>query len=144
LAESRIIGVSATVSESSRRDEFVAACDDFLAKPIQIDALLDKIGAQLGISWESALPEVPEVPVPVAEARERERAEVELPPPEELLELQELALRGDMRKIQEWATALEERDSRFKRFAGTLRELAIGYKANDIRALLADRKGEKA
>jgi CheY-like chemotaxis protein/anti-sigma regulatory factor (Ser/Thr protein kinase) len=138
LAESRIIGVSATVSESSRRDEFVAACDDFLAKPIQIDALLDKIGAQLGISWETAQPEVPVAPV--AKALERKHEDVDLPPPEEMLELHELAMRGDMRKIQAWATALEERDSRFATFAGALRELAGGYKANDILALLEDRR----
>jgi len=140
LAESRIIGVSATVTESSRRDEFVAACDDFLAKPIQIDTLLDKIETLLGISWETALPEMPVAPV--TEIREREREEVELPPPEEMLELHELALRGDMRKIEAWATALEERYSRYERFAGTLRELAGGYKANEILALLEDHKGK--
>jgi len=139
LAESRIIGISASVTESSRRDEFVAACDDFLAKPIQIDTLLDKIETQLRISWETAPPEAPVAPV---ETREPEREEVELPPPEELLELRELALRGDMRKIEAWATALEERDGRYERFAGTLRELAGGYKANEIRALLKDRKGK--
>ena len=41
-----------------------------------------------------------------------------------------------MRKIRAWATALEERDSRFSRFAGKLRELAEGFKAKAILALI--------
>jgi signal transduction histidine kinase/DNA-binding NarL/FixJ family response regulator len=135
LDESRIIGVSATVTESRRRDAFMAACDDFLVKPIEIDLLLEKIEAQLRIVWETALPGVP-----VAEARAEEREELTLPPTEEMIELYELALRGNMRDIQAWATALEERDNRFGRFAGRLRELAGGFKADAILALLEDNK----
>jgi CheY-like chemotaxis protein len=136
LAETRIIGVSASVTKSGLRDEFMAACDDFVAKPIQIDTLLDKIDAGLGIVWETALPDIPALHAPA-----RESEEFDLPPPEDMHELHELALRGDMRKIRAWATVLEERDSRFDRFAGTLRELAAGFKAKAILALIEDSKG---
>lgn len=135
LAGTRIIGVSATVTESAHRDEFVAVCDDFMGKPIQVDALLDKIELQLGIVWERMLPDTM-----VVEPHETEHEELALPPPEQMRELHELALRGDMRKIRAWATALEERDSRFSRFAGTLRELAGGFRAQAILALIEDSK----
>jgi signal transduction histidine kinase/CheY-like chemotaxis protein len=135
LDETRIIGVSASVTKSGHRDAFMAACDDFMAKPVRIDALLDKIEVLLRITWETALPGIP-----VAEARTEEREELPLPP-EEMRELHELALRGDMRRIQAWATDLEAGDSRFSRFAGKLRELAGGYKAKAILALIEDNKG---
>jgi CheY-like chemotaxis protein len=138
LDGSRIIGVSASVTESGHRDEFMAACDDFVGKPIQVDALLDKIEAQLGIVWETARPDMPVVPVVPVPSQERE--ELILPPPGEMLCLHELALRGDMRKIRAWATALEERDSRYGRFAGKLRELAGGFKAKAILALIEEHK----
>jgi CheY-like chemotaxis protein len=138
LDETRIIGVSASATKSSRRDAFIAACDDFAVKPIQLDTLLEKIESQLGIGWETALPGVP-----VAEAQAEELEELILPPPEEMIELYELALRGDMRKIQAWATALEERDDRFSRFAGRLRELAGGYKAKAILALIEPHRGKE-
>jgi len=137
LDETRIIGVSASAMKSSRRDAFIAACDDFLAKPIRLDTLLGKVESQLGIVWEAALPGVP-----VAESSQ-EREELTLPPLEEMVELHELAMRGDMRKILNWAAALEERDNRFSRFAGKLRELAGGYKAKAILALIEHHR-EKA
>jgi hypothetical protein len=74
------------------------------------------------------------------QAPSREREELTMPPPEEMLCLHELALRGDMRRIREWATALEERDSRFGRFADTLRDLAAGCRAQAILALIEDSK----
>jgi CheY-like chemotaxis protein len=138
LDGSRILGVSATVTEGARRDEFMAVCDDFLAKPIDIDSLLEKIEAQLRIVWERALPGLA-----VAEAQAEEGEELVLPPPEEMIELYELAMRGDMRKILEWATALEERDNRFSRFAGRLRELAGGFKADAILALIEHNMGKE-
>lgn len=113
----------------------MAVYDDFAAKPVQIEALLDNIEAQLGIVWETAQPDMP-----VSEPHEREHEELTLPPPGEMRELHELALRGDMRKIRAWASALDERDSRFSRFAGTLRKLAAGFKAKAILALIEGSK----
>jgi signal transduction histidine kinase len=91
--------------------------------------------AQLGIAWETAMPGIP-----AAEARAKESEALILPSPEEMIELHELAMRGDMRKIQAWATALEEKGEKFSRFAGKLRELAGSFKANAILALIEDRK----
>lgn len=134
MAETRIIGLSALVTENSRRDEFMAVCDDFMAKPIQIEQLLEKIEVQLRIVWETAPPGVP------VEAQAQELEELTLPSPEEMRELYDLALRGDMRGVRAWAAALEERDSRFSRFAGKLHELACGFKANAILALIEHNK----
>ena len=135
LDKTRIIGVSATVTESSRREAFMAACDDFIVKPIQINLLLEKIKDQIGIVWETTQQDIP-----VAETRNKELEEFTLLPPEEMIELHELAMRGDMRKIHAWAAALEERDSRFSRLTGKLHELAGSFKADAILALIEDHK----
>jgi signal transduction histidine kinase/DNA-binding response OmpR family regulator len=136
LDETRIIGISASATKSMLRDEFIAACDDFAAKPIQLDTLLEKIGSQLRIVWETALPLEPVAVL----ASERET--FALPPLQQMNELHELAMRGDMREIQAWASALEKRDNRFSRFADKLRELAKGYKANAILALIEHHLGK--
>ena len=115
----------------------MAACDDYVAKPIRIDLLLDKIESQLRIVWETELPGVP-----IAESAPG-REEFTLPPPEEMRELYDLALRGDMWKILDWATALEERDNRYSRFAGKIREMAGGFKADAILALTEHHNGKE-
>jgi CheY-like chemotaxis protein len=49
FAATKIIGASATVTDGARKDAFMAACDDFVTKPIRIDLLLEKISLLLGI-----------------------------------------------------------------------------------------------
>lgn len=65
-----------------------------------------------------------------------EPVEWEMPPPEKLAELFELAILGDMRKISLWAGNLMEIDSRYDGFAKQVRELAEGFKSKAIMALV--------
>ena len=134
LDGTRIIGTSATVTDSARKDAFAAACDDFATKPIHFELLLEKIAKHLEIVWETALPGVA---VAAAEMESQERAEpVEAPAPEELAQLHELALMGDMQGIRTWSAKLEEHYPEYSHFAGQLRDLAEGFKAKAILELV--------
>ncbi len=134
LAAIRIIGASATVTDSSRKEAFVAACDDFVAKPIRIDLLLEKIGLLLGIEWESKKPVV--VQEEVDDAAGSDERPFVVPEPSELEELYNLAMMGDMLRIEDWAAELEARNRIYFPFAEKLRELARGFKARAILALV--------
>ena len=141
LSGMKILGASATVTGSSRKAEFLRLCDDFVAKPIAIDLLLERIGTLLGLAWEYK-------PLPaMAEAqRRRPRSEGQdyvSPPPSEMEELYRLAMRGDMLKIETWAQDLGARRSECENFAARLQELARGFKANAILALVEQYRGEK-
>lgn len=65
-----------------------------------------------------------------------EEKELDVPPPEKLRELYGLARLGDMRKIASWANDMMESDSRYSLFAAELLELAEGFKAKAITALV--------
>ena len=71
-----------------------------------------------------------------APAGANEQNEFEAPTPEKLQELFELALLGDMRKITAWADDVMKGDSRYSLFAAEVRELAEGFKAKAITALV--------
>lgn len=134
LAGTRIVGTSATVTDSTHKEEFEAACDAFLVKPIRIDRLLEKIGMLLGIEWISA-----DSDAPVTGSGHRLENNDDLlviPAPDKIEELYELAMMGDMLQIESWATSLEQSDARFKYFAGRLRALAGGFKTKAILALV--------
>lgn len=139
LDGTRIIGISATITESERREAFEAACDGFMGKPVRMDLLLEKIRDNLRIEWERALPGVPVAPEPVREKDEPVRT----PPREEMEELLELVMMGDMRKIRAWAARIEEKDSRYGSFAGKLRHLAEGFKIKAIHAMVEQHIVEK-
>ncbi|MDP3481211.1 MAG: ATP-binding protein [Desulfoprunum sp.] len=136
----RIIGASATVTDNTRKEEFVALCDAFVTKPIRIDLLLEKIGALLGIKWEM------KVAAQAGETNGRKSGKPEepfvAPPKEDLQGLYELAMMGDMLKIEAWATALEAKNITYRCFAGRLRELAKGFKAKAILVLVDQYRGD--
>lgn len=140
LAGVKIIGSSATVTDSDHKDVFVAECDDFVLKPISIDLLLEKIAVLLDIEWDKVSTSM------VALEKDVERSgrakEFVVPLPEDMEVLFELAMLGDMQRIEKWAAELEERDKIYSGFADKLRDLAGGFKAKAILAL-ADHYREK-
>lgn len=79
---------------------------------------------------------LPDVPTAKAPAGAKEYEDLDVPPPEKLLELFELAMLGDMRRIRTWAENMIESDDRYSRFAGEVRGLAGGFKAKAITALV--------
>ncbi len=139
LAHTRIIGASATETDSAHKVAFAAACDDFVEKPIRIDSLLEKIGSQLLIRWVTGQAEaVP--PADVAGTARREEL-FAIPPPHRLEELLELAMRGDMSKIEIWADKLETENHEYCCFADRLRELAGGFRTKAVLALVEQAMG---
>jgi hypothetical protein len=50
--------------------------------------------------------------------------------------LLDLAMRGNMRRIRERATHLEQIDERFRPFAGKLRQLAEAFESKAVLALV--------
>ena len=133
-----IIGASASVTDSGNKGEFIYSCDDFVIKPIRIDLLLEKIGARLGLEWETK-----EIIIP---AREKfaGQDEITAPPPAELNELLDLAMLGDMQGVEQWAAGLEKRDPRYRVFAGRLKELAESFKTKAVLALVKQCRGEES
>lgn len=139
LQNTRIIGASASVTDSIDKDRFLATCDDFIPKPVRIDLLFEKIGNLLGIDWEIT----PEEPAHLIDCRTEEKVDLPLesPPPAELEELYDLAMMGDMSKIESWAMGLEHKDRKFAPFAEKLRELAGAFRTKAILSMVEQYRG---
>lgn len=70
--------------------------------------------------------------------------EMPTPPQEELVDLLDLAQRGDMLGVGLWAASLEERDSSYRSFCGMLKELAEGFKTKAVLTLVKQHRGEQS
>ncbi len=138
LAGMRIIGASATVTDSAHKEAFVAACDAFVEKPIRIDPLLRIIGEQLAIDWETAKAKTGAAPKANAGC---DAEAMVAPARQQLQELFALAMMGDMQKIEAWAGELVRQQERYAPFARKLTELATGFKARAIVALVEEHLG---
>jgi len=132
LADVLIIAVTASVFEMDREQSIVAGCDAFLPKPINADRLFGLLETSLQLEWmyeevtDSALtppspdPEAPLVP----------------PPPEDLEILFELAMMGNIPRIQEQADRIEQMAEKFIPFVYKLRTLAREFDNDQILALV--------
>ena len=118
LRQMIIVAFSANVMEDIQQQVRAAGGDDFLAKPIQFETLLEKLAALLGVSWRysspSALPpECGNAPSPVI-----------CPPESELQKLIDAAQIGDIIEIRGIVDALEASNQAYAPFAAAIRQHA--------------------
>ncbi|HTN86190.1 MAG TPA: response regulator, partial [Sorangium sp.] len=128
LARLPFIVVSASANDEDQAESVAAGADAFLTKPIDRESLLQIIGAQLGLTWIYGRPAE-------KQAGDGDAAELVVPPREQMEALHALALKGNMRDIQQLAAYLTTLDERYRPFADRLHRLAQGYQSKAIRHL---------
>jgi len=138
LQQTTILASSATVFESYQLQSQEVGCHDFLAKPIQAQELLEKIGYHLELSWVyQKTDELPNQP-PQAETHSSAiDKEVIIPPPRaELHILYDLARKGWIDSLSEQAERLKARDKQYLPFAQELKNLAQEFQIKKIREFI--------
>lgn len=164
LKNTIIIATSASVLDCDRWSSREMGCNDFLSKPIRLQELLERLQVHLGLEWIYEQPEVStdtihsvssklevtKVPSaflsssnhlserkqPTTNNERLTSPELISPPKEELAALFDLAMRGNLRGIQERAATLEQLDAQFVPFANQLRQLAKGFQERKIREFI--------
>jgi PAS domain S-box-containing protein len=125
-----IIAISATAYEEARKKSLEAGCNDFLAKPVQSEDLLERLRTHLHLEW-------------IYERGSEEQAEVDLrpqialqsvvllPPGERDLLLQQ-AVRGNVKGILEQLDNIERLGAQFLPLVTELRTLAKNFQVDQI------------
>jgi len=120
-----IIAASASAFEQDRQKSLTAGCNDFITKPIDFNAMLQKLEHYLKLTWvyEQPKPEIsPDQPIII-------------PPIAEMKQLFDFAMQGNITGIIRQTRQLEE-DDRYKPFAHKLRLLANEFKVRKIREFI--------
>jgi CheY-like chemotaxis protein len=125
-----IIAASASAFEQDQQRSIAVGCNDFIAKPIALDALLDMLHKHLRLEWIYAPPPVP--PIPVVS----HRSSLVIPPAEVLLPLQQMARIGDIQAILQAAEKLAQTSPQWSTFALTLQQFARGFQIKKIQELV--------
>ena len=139
LRDTPIIAVSARASESDERSSLEAGANAFLPKPIDAGKLLAQLADLLQIRWIGEAPGAEEPPALVPQTGE---APLMIPPAPEMAALHRLAVLGNMRDIQAWASHVAEIDAGYGPFARQLSELARGYQSKAILSLVERHLGK--
>ncbi|NEP44914.1 MAG: response regulator, partial [Okeania sp. SIO2H7] len=127
-----IIASSASVLQEDQFDSWEAGCNDFLAKPVDIEQLLVRLQNYLQLEWvyESQNPRNP--------VFSKNRVSQELiPPPEEvLLKIYKAARIGDIEAIEVEAEAIKNLDARYQTFSDRVLKLAAEFEDAEIMKLV--------
>jgi CheY-like chemotaxis protein len=133
----KIIGVSAAVADRERARAFAADCDDFISKPVETGALLDKLKAQLQIEWiedEVGGPRTRDPSSPRLrragegrETKDEEAGPVKMPSRAVLEQIIQHVERGEFTKLESTIDELEAEDSDYSDFCDRIRAHARRY-----------------
>jgi PAS domain S-box-containing protein len=129
-----IIAISATVSEEARTRSLEAGCDDFLAKPFQVEDLLERLRRHLQMAW-------------IHQEESGAKADVAVPPPDisQLIvslpaadreRLLHQAFQGNVKGVLEQLAAIERLGDQFRPLVTELRALAKRFQVDDIVEIL--------
>ena len=130
-----VIALSASVFEYTRQQSIGVGCDDFIPKPIRIDVLLDKLKTHLGLEWIYSEGALSADRTPGATPPAEGEAVVEATA-EEATALYELAMQGDIQGLLKQLDDYEHLNAPNHPFGSRLRELARGYRMEQIRELI--------
>lgn len=141
----KIIVSSASVFESDQHQSLGVGADDFLAKPVQANELLQKLQQHLQLEW--IYDECPTTALSQPDLRMTDSPTTNhsliVPAPETIEYLFDLAMRGNIRLIKEEAEKLKLSDRNLTNFANRIQELATSFQLEKIRDFLQQyRRGE--
>jgi DNA-binding NtrC family response regulator len=124
-----VIATSASVFIEDRQKCFATGCDDFIAKPIRLDNLLEKLRQHLKLEWVYETAGSPEtensLPTPFIG-----------PSPEQAALLFDLAMMGDIGGIIEEVEKLEQSYQQLKPFLDQIRQLAKAFDEEQLCELI--------
>ena len=127
LQDKLILMISASIQ--SIRDSSALNCDGFLAKPIDLNELLELLEQHLHLEWQAS----------DRESRSEivtEDIDLVVPPEETLKKLLELASLGQMKSLKQQIDLLVEIDSQYIFFANQVRQLVDNYEQNKLIELI--------
>ena len=132
-----VIALSASAFAYTQKESLESGCDAFLAKPIQLDVLLEKLQTLLGLEWTYSDPEPSETFAAAVLPESMEQSNASEGPTEgEAAALYESAMQGDIRSLlAELETSERLRDPDHP-FGARLRALAQNYRMEQIRDLI--------
>jgi PAS domain S-box-containing protein len=130
LQDTVVIAASASVFEHHRHRSIQAGCNEFIAKPINTQVVLDLLSRYLLLEW---IYEEPTSPISATTTI----TSIIKPSADQMATLFKLVMTGKVQKIIEYTTQLEQQDPSLSPFAQEVRYLAKNFEMNKLRTLVS-------
>lgn len=131
-----VIAVSASVFDWHQQESLAAGCNDFVAKPVRAEVLLESLQKHLGLTWIYEQQEPSASGVEVGKGPAESSTPLVGPSPEQAAILFDLAMMGDISGILEEIEKLEQVDNQLVPFVRKVRKLAKNFEERRLCELL--------
>jgi signal transduction histidine kinase/DNA-binding NarL/FixJ family response regulator len=126
-----IIATSARAFEQDVEQSLAAGSDAFFPKPVVVDKLLDLLASQLKLTWIYH-----GTPPPTISPDDGDNAPLVPLPPEEMAILLDLAMKGELPRLQQRAQQLKQTGEQYRPFTARLCQLADAFDEDGVLALI--------
>jgi CheY-like chemotaxis protein len=123
-----VIAMSASASDYTREEALQAGCSEFLSKPLKLTSVLEVVGGQLHLQWRYRASAAVDAEEASAEPYQLE--------PGLAVELQHLAMQGDILALSARIEAALSGDGAARSFCNQIRALAAQFDIRGIRQAL--------
>ncbi|MEG3907375.1 ATP-binding protein [Microcoleus sp. w2-18bC1] len=138
-----LIASSASVFEFDRKNSHEAGCNEFLAKPIQVEELLEVLKNYLQIEWiydpPADLANTPQADF--TDLLNVQSGELVIPPSAELVALFNAARIGDIEVVEQEANRLKQIDGNYLPFANKILQFAKKFEEKELLAFVKQHLG---
>ncbi|CCH53661.1 PAS/PAC sensor hybrid histidine kinase [Fibrisoma limi BUZ 3] len=131
----KVFAFSAKVFEQDKQRSRQAGFDDFVPKPVDLDALLAKISTHLHLTWQTQSA-ADELTTSVTDTDASATMMAQVPEPAQLEALYELARMGDIQAILTQLKALENTSPVYQPFVDDIRQAASEFDTRKIKKYL--------
>ncbi|MBX2866297.1 MAG: response regulator [Leptolyngbyaceae cyanobacterium MAG.088] len=136
LQQTKVIVSSASVAQSDRQLALDSGGDDFLAKPVDVKALLQMLSKYLQLEWRyEQRPQVQDkqpLQITIPTNGNKKNKGITVPPRQTLERLFKLAQQGDIKALREQNAQLLATDSAFAAFAEPIKGYAQQFLVEEI------------
>ncbi|GEM_PF-2267235 len=126
-----VIAISASAFDFHQAQSMAAGCDDFIAKPIHTEKLLDCLQQHLHLQWQFASHSLSTSKSLISQGM-LENFTGKMPSPQQASVLFELAMRGNITGILDYLEQLEYGDQHLQPFTRKIQQLAYDLKDEQI------------
>ncbi|HEY9652579.1 MAG TPA: PAS domain S-box protein, partial [Coleofasciculaceae cyanobacterium] len=127
-----IIAISANAFETDRLLSLKSGCNNFFPKPLQTEALLDKIKSYLNLTWIYDGDNTGNGKGLSTSIVDSTLSQMVIPPPEELLALSQAAQIGDVSEVEQEINRLQQLNPEYTSFVTKIVKLAEEFEYEKI------------
>jgi signal transduction histidine kinase len=132
LKNSKIIAVSANIRHETQQECFMAGCDDYITKPVQVDELLELVQEHLHLSWTS------EIQSPKDDSKDTliEQMPIVFPPKDAIQTINKLILSGKTTRLKKILSQIKVDFPECISFTSKAYRLLEQFRLEDIQRLI--------